>query len=75
MQITHVLRPVLLGSALAVSMFAAPTAGATPVPLKSCVVTDAGSTCQSRGNVEITSPRTAITFDPYGTMPFLLGGN
>jgi hypothetical protein len=75
MHISHTLRPVVLAAALVTTIFAAPVATAAPMPLKACVVTAAGSTCQSPGNVEITNPRPVIDFYPYGTMPFLLGGH
>ncbi|GFG51917.1 hypothetical protein CQY20_29920 [Mycolicibacterium agri] len=68
----------VLASALvaAVGLASAPTAAAAPAPLpKICLATIAATTCQSPGNVEITGSTPAIDFYPYGTMPFLLGGN
>lgn len=55
---------------------AVPTAAAAPAPLaKICVATTAGTTCQSPGNIEIVGSTPPINFYPYGTMPYLLGGN
>jgi hypothetical protein len=70
------LPPMLLAVAAAASIAAAPTAAAAPTPIqKSCVESGAGTTCQSPGNVEITNTPPAVSFYPYGNMPFLLGGN
>lgn len=55
---------------------AVPAAAAAPMPQpKICASNDVGSTCQSRGNIEITIPRSAAEFYPYGYMPYLLGGH
>jgi hypothetical protein len=58
------------GGAAAVAIVAAPTAAALP---KICAANGAGTTCQSPGNVEITNSAPAVSFYPYGTMPYLLG--
>ena len=42
---------------------------------QTCIATGAGTTCQSPGNVEITNAPPAVSFYPYGTMPWLLGGH
>jgi hypothetical protein len=55
---------------------AVPTAAAAPMPQpKICASNGVGSTCQSPGNIEITIPRSAVEFYPYGYMPYLLGGH
>ena len=64
--------PLLTAGAAAVAIIAAPTAAALP---KTCVGNGAGTTCQWAGNVEITNSAPAVSFYPYGTMPWLLGGN
>ena len=64
--------PLLAAGAAAVAIVAAPTAAALP---KICVGNGAGTTCQSPGNVEITNSAPAVSFHPYGTMPYLLGGH
>jgi len=74
-KLTHV-TPLLAAGAAAVSILAAPTAAAAPTPLQqTCIATGAGTTCQSPGNVEITNAPPAVSFYPYGTMPWLLGGH
>jgi hypothetical protein len=75
MPISHTLRSLLLVGVLVATAVAAPNATAAPTPLKACMETAAGSTCQSAGNVEITSPRPVFDVHPYGSMPFLLGGH
>ena len=70
-KLTHV-TPLLATGAAAVAILAAPTAAALP---KICAANGAGTTCQSPGNVEITNPARAVSFYPYGTMPWLLGGH
>ena len=68
--------PLLAAGAAAVAIVAAPTAAAAPTPLqKTCVATGAGTTCLSPGNVEINNGPPAVSFQPYGTMPWLLGGH
>jgi hypothetical protein len=68
--------PLLAAGAAAVAILAAPTAAAAPTPLQqTCIATGAGTTCQSPGNVEITNTPPAVSFYPYGTMPWLLGGH
>ena len=64
--------PLLAAGAAAVAIVAAPTAAALP---KICAANGAGTTCQSPGNVEVTNPARAVSFYPYGTMPWLLGGH
>jgi hypothetical protein len=64
--------PLLAAGAAAVAIVAAPTAAALP---QTCVGNGAGTTCQWAGNVEITNSAPAVSFYPYGTMPWLLGGN
>ena len=55
---------------------AVPTAAAAPMPQpKICASNGIGNMCQSPGNVEITIPRSAVEFYPYGYMPYLLGGH
>ena len=67
--------PLLAAGAAAVSVFAAPTAAAAPMPIpRICLQSYAGTTCQSGGNVEITNSAPAVSFYPYGTMPYVLGG-
>jgi len=61
---------LLAAGAAAVAIVAAPTAAALP---KICAANGAGTTCQSPGNVEITNSAPAVSFYPYGTMPYLLG--
>ena len=61
---------LLSAGAAAIATVAAPTAAALP---KTCVGNGAGTTCQSPGNVEITNSAPAVSFHPYGTMPYLLG--
>ena len=74
-KLTHV-TPLLAAGAAAVAILAAPTAAAAPTPLsKTCVATGAGTTCQSPGNVEINNAPPAVSFHPYGDMPWLLGGH
>jgi hypothetical protein len=74
-KLTHV-TPLLAAGAAAVAILAAPTAAAAPIPLsKTCVATGAGTTCQSPGNVEINNAPPAVSFYPYGDMPWLLGGH
>ena len=74
-KLTHV-TPLLAAGAAAVAIVAAPTAAAAPTPLqKTCIATGAGTTCQSPGNVEINNSPPAVSFYPYGTMPWLLGGH
>ena len=74
-KLTHV-TPLLAAGAAAVAILAAPTAAAAPTPLQqTCIATGAGTTCQSPGNVEITNSPPAVSFYPYGTMPWLLGGH
>jgi hypothetical protein len=68
--------PLLAAGAAAVAIVAAPTAAAAPTPLqKTCATTGTGSMCQSPGNVEINNSPPAVSFYPYGNMPFLLGGH
>ena len=68
--------PLLAAGAAAVAIVAAPTAAAVPIPLsKTCVTAGTGTTCQSPGNVEITNSAPAVSFYPYGTRPYLLGGH
>ena len=68
--------PLLAAGAAAVAIVDAPTAAAAPTPLsKTCVTVGTGTTCQSPGNVEITNSGPAVSFYPYGTMPYLLGGH
>jgi hypothetical protein len=68
--------PLLAAGAAAVAIVAAPTAAAAPTPLpKICAPTVAGTTCQLPGNVQITHSLPGISFYPYGTMPYLLGGH
>ena len=64
--------PILAAGAAAVAIVAAPTAAARP---KICAANGAEITCQSPGNVEITNSPSAVSFYPYGTMPWLLGGH
>jgi len=60
----------------AAAAVAVPTAAAAPMPQpKICASNDVGSTCQSPGNIELTIPRSAVEFYPYGYMPYLLGGH
>jgi hypothetical protein len=74
-KLTHV-TPLLAAGVAAVAILAAPTAAAALTPLqKTCVATDAGSTCQSPGNVEINNAPPGVSFYPYGAMPWLLGGH
>jgi hypothetical protein len=74
-KLTYVI-PLLAAGAAAVTVLAAPTAAAAPIPLsKVCVATGAGTTCQSPGNVEINDSPPAVSFYPYGDMPWLLGGH
>ena len=74
-KLTHI-TPLLAAGAAALAIVAAPTAAAAATPLpKTCVATGAGTTCQSPGNVEINNPPPAVSFYPYGTMPWLLGGH
>ena len=40
---------------------------------QTCIATGAGTTCQSPGNVEINNVPPAVSFYPYGNMPYLLG--
>jgi hypothetical protein len=68
--------PLLAAGAAALAIVAAPTAAAGPVPLsKTCVATSGGTTCDSPGNVEINNSPPTVSFYPYGTMPWLLGGH
>ncbi len=70
----HITPPLAVVAAVA-AIVAAPTAAAAPTPLqKTCVTSGAATTCQSPGNVEITDTPPAVSFYPYGNMPFLLGG-
>jgi hypothetical protein len=62
--------PLLAAGAAALATFAAPAAAAFP---KICTAN--GGTCQSPGNVEINNSPPAVSFYPYGTVPWLLGGN
>ena len=72
---THI-TPLLAAGAAALAIVAAPTAAAAATPLpKTCVATGAGTTCQSPGNVEINNVPPAVSFYPYGNMPFLIGGH
>ena len=64
--------PLLAAGAAALAIVAAPTAAALP---KICAANGGGTTCQSPGNVEINNSPPAVNFYPYGTMPWLLGGN
>ncbi|WP_029114442.1 hypothetical protein [Mycobacterium sp. URHB0044] len=73
MRINSTLHTALLAGAAVATILAAPMATAAPTPLKDCLVTANGSTCQSPGNVEITDSRPPVNIYPYGTMPFLLG--
>mgnify|MGYP003543417969 FL=1 len=74
-KLTHV-TPLLAAGAAAVAIVAAPTATAAPTPLQNtCIATGAVTTCQTPGNVEITNSPPAVSFYPYGTMPWLLGGH
>jgi hypothetical protein len=67
--------PLLATGAAAVAIAAAPTATAAPTAIhKTCSSSGSGSTCQSPGNVEVNSSPPAVSFYPYGTMPFLIGG-
>jgi hypothetical protein len=75
MGINHTYRMALLAGGAAAAVLAAPTSMAAPAPLKDCVLTGVASTCQSPGNVEITDSLPAVTFHPYGTMPFPIGGH
>jgi hypothetical protein len=69
------LAPLLAAGAAAVAIAAAPIAAAAPAPVQqSCTQTVSGSECQSPGNVEINDSPPAVSFYPYGNMPFLLGG-
>ena len=68
--------PLLTAGAAAVAIVAAPAAAAAPTPFqKNCIATGAGTTCQSPGNVEIKNVPSAVSFYPYGSMPFRLGGH
>ena len=74
-KLSHI-TPLLAAGAAAVAIVAAPTAAAAPTPhQKTCVATGAGTTCQSPGNVEINDGPPAVSFYPYGNMPYLLGGH
>ena len=64
--------PLLAAGAAAVAIVAAPTAVAVP---QTCVANGAGMTCKSPGNVEINNSAPPVSFFPYGTMPYLLGGH
>ena len=64
--------PFLAAGAAALAIVAAPTATAVP---KICAASDGGTTCHSPGNVEINNSPPAVNFYPYGSMPWLLGGN
>ncbi|MGX9788815.1 hypothetical protein [Mycobacterium sp. MMS18-G62] len=64
--------PLLAAAAAAVAIVAAPTAAALP---RICAANGAGTTCQSPGNVEINNSPPAVSFYPYGSMPWLLGGH
>ncbi len=64
--------PLLAAGAAAVAIVAASTAAAVP---RICAANGAGTTCQSPGNVEINNSPSAVSFYPYGTMPYLLGGH
>jgi hypothetical protein len=67
--------PLLAAGVAAAAIVAAPTAAAAPTSLqKTCVASGAGTTCQSPGNVEINNAPPAVSFYPYGNMPYLLGG-
>ena len=66
----------MAAGAAAVAIVAAAAAAAAPTPFqKTCVATGAGTTCQSPGNVEINDGPPAVSFYPYGNMPYLLGGH
>jgi hypothetical protein len=64
---------LLAAGGVAAAIVAAPTAVANPLH-EICVATGAGTTCQSAGNVEITSPLPTVSSYPYGNLPYLLDG-
>jgi hypothetical protein len=51
----------------AVAIAAAPTAAAAQ--------TCSGNICQSPGNVQINDAPPPVSYQPYGAMPYLLGGH
>jgi hypothetical protein len=68
------LTPLLAAVGAAAAIAAVPTSGATPLP-KICLPTDARTTCESSGNVEITNSLPAVTLYPFGSTPYLIGGH
>jgi hypothetical protein len=63
--------PLLAAGAAAVAIAAAPIAAAAPSGAES----GSGTVQQSPGNVQINDAPPAVTFHPYGDMPYLLGGH
>jgi hypothetical protein len=59
--------PLLAAGAAAVAIAAAPAAAAA----QSC----SGNICQSPGNVQINDAPPPVSYQPYGAMPYLLGGH
>ena len=69
---TSYIATLLATGAAAFAIAAAPTALADTA--MSCNSIGAGTECQSPGNVQIDDSPPAISYEPYGDMPFLLGG-
>ena len=62
---------LLVAGAAAAAIVAAPTAAAAP----SGTGSGSGTVHQSPGNVEINDAPPAVSFHPYGDMPYLLGSD
>ena len=70
MKVTKYITPLLVGTAAAVAIAAAPTASAADH--QSCNGSGSRTVCQSPGNVQIAAPPPQVQFHPYGDLAFLL---
>lgn len=59
---------LVAAGAATVAIGVVPMGTAAPLP-KVCLGSNAGTSCQSPGNVEITSSAPEVSFHPYGRMP------
>ena len=70
---TSYITTLLATGAAAFAIAAAPTALADTTTGMSCDSTNAGSECQTPGNVQIDDAPPPVAYSPYGDMGLLLG--
>ena len=64
---------ILASAGVAVTLLLTPLAGAAPSQPQTCTTTQAGSMCQSPGNVQINdAPPFVDNFPMYGYFPWIL---